>query len=177
MQGCGPPVARAGDPPPGYHWLSPQQAESRRKFGCPICLPRTTRIATPRGDVRIDQLRVGDAVFTADAAGRRVVGTVRAVGSSPAPRHHRLVRLRLADGRILAASPGHPTAEGKPLADVSVGDRVDHVAVVAREQIAFDDDTTFDLLPDGNTGLYWADDVLVGSTLFSGNAKPETARH
>jgi len=165
MQACGPPVVRAGDPPPGYHWLSPQQVESRRKFGCPRCLPRTTRIATPMGGVRIDRLRVGDAVFTADAAGRRVVSRVRAVASSPAPPHHRLVRLRLSDGRILAASPGHPTANGKPIADVSTGDSVDHARVVALEQVGFDDDATFDLLPEGDTGLYWAEGVLIGSTL------------
>ena len=69
-------------------------------------------------------------------------------------------------------SPGHPTADGKPIADVSMGDTVDHARVVGREDIAFDDDATFDLLPEGDTGLYGADGVLDGEARCSPHGAP-----
>jgi len=117
------------------------------------------------GEVPVEKLRVGDEVFTADRAGARVRSTVLAVSSTPVPWHHRLVRLRLADGRVVAASPGHLTADGIPLANVPVGDTLDHARVVAVEYVDYDGGATFDLLPEGPTGLYWADGVLLGSTL------------
>lgn len=165
LQDCWPPVARAGDPPPPYRWMSPDEVKRRNLGGCPKCLRRGTKIATPSGDVAVEKIRVGDMVFTVDASGRKVATTVRLVSSTPAPRDHRMVRIRLADGRAVVASPGHPTAEGTGMGALSAGATLDHGRIVAVETLALDDDRTFDVLPDGETGRYWGDGILLGSTL------------
>src|SRR6266571_4942021 len=62
---------------------------------CPICLARGTRIATPSGDIAVEDLRVGDVVWTLDAAGSRVALPLVDIGSTPVPATHRIVQLRL----------------------------------------------------------------------------------
>jgi hypothetical protein len=132
---------------------------------CPICLARGTRIDTPDGPVAIERLRLGDPIWTLDRNGRRVAGTVIALGSTTAPRDHAVIRLVLEDGRSVTASPGHPLADGRLLGDLRVGDLVDgsRVASLAREPYSFGE--TFDLVASGETGLYLAGGIPLGSTL------------
>jgi hypothetical protein len=132
---------------------------------CPICLARGTRIATPAGDVPVDDIAVGDAVWSFDATGRRVSTVVLDVGSTAVPRNHQVVRLRLADGRELRASSGHPLADGRLLGTITVGDLVDGSAVVSADLEAYLDQRTFDLLADGPTGGYFANGIPLLSTL------------
>jgi len=171
----------------GFHFLAvfgtPQQASrvdgtidqrgnltvaSRTPSGqppCPICLARGTRIATPSGDVAVEDLRVGDVVWTLDAAGVRVALPLTEIGSTPVPGSHRVVRLRLSDGRAVDVSPGHPTADGRKVGDFVGGDRYDGAVVVSAELIPYAGGATFDVLPAGATGTYWANGVLLGSTI------------
>ena len=132
---------------------------------CPICLARGTLIDTPWGQIPVDELRVGDAVWTADAHGRRVEGRVEMVGRGPVPATHLVVHLVLDDGRELWASAGHPLADGGRLGGVRAGDVVDGARVASVESVAYGQPFTYDLLPSGPTGLYWANGILVGSTL------------
>ena len=76
-----------------------------------------------------------------------------------------MVHLTLADGRQLWASPGHQTADGRPLGSLSVGDVVDGSRVSGWERVPYAGDRTYDLLPAGPTGFYWANGVLLRSTL------------
>lgn len=131
---------------------------------CPICLPGATLIATPAGDVPAAVLRVGDPVWTRSADGRRLPARVVRTGSVSFDSPHDAVRLRLADGRSLTASPGHPTADGRSLGELRPGDLLDGSSVSSVEVIEVEGDT-FDLLPSGPSGAYWADGILVGSTL------------
>ena len=132
---------------------------------CPICLARGTLIDTPSGAIPVERLRLGDPVWTLDADGRRIAGTVIALGSTPVPANHQVVRLRLADGRTLSASPGHPLADGRLLGDVRVGDRIDGSRVVAADLIQYGGDETFDFVASGPTGAYLAGGIPLGSTL------------
>lgn len=159
VQACGPPVSRPSDPPPGYQWLSPEQVQSRKMHGCPRCLHRGTKIATPNGEVAVERLHVGDPIWTTTSDGRRVATTVRTTSWTPAPREHRMLSIRLADGRVLVASPGHPMADGTPLSALA-SDGAHSI-----RETSLDDDRTFDVRPDGETGRYWAEGILLGSTL------------
>jgi Hint domain len=132
---------------------------------CPICLARGTPIDTPDGAVAVEALRPGMAVWTADRAGRRLPGVVLRVGSAAAPPTHRVVNLALADGRSLTVSPGHPLPDGRRLGDLRPGDTLDGSVVVRADLLPYDQPSTFDLLPSGGTGFYWAGGILVASTL------------
>lgn len=132
---------------------------------CPICLARSTLIDTPNGPVPIDRLRAGDLVWTLDAGGRRVAMALLAVGSTPVPASHQVVHLVLDDGRELWASPGHPLPDGRTLGDLRASDEVDGARVMVAELVDYGGGATFDILPAGATGAYWANGVLLATTL------------
>jgi hypothetical protein len=134
---------------------------------CPICLAATTLIATPSGEVVVTRLAPGMLVWTADANGTRIAMPILEVGSTPVPPTHLMVHLRLADGRELWASPGHQTADGRLLGSLAAGDVVDGSTVVLWELVPYSGGRTYDLLPAGPTGTYWADGILLLSTLTS----------
>jgi hypothetical protein len=78
-----------------------------------------------------------------------------------------ILRLTLSDGRVVEASPGHPTVTGRPVGDLAPGDLLDGSWVSTIEERPYSG-ATWDLLPAGSTGAYWANDVLFGSTLRTG---------
>ncbi len=132
---------------------------------CPICLARGTRIATPSGDVPVEDLRVGDVVWTSGEHGERIAAPIVAIGSTPVPATHEIARVALDDGRVVMVSPGHPTADGRRVGDLVVGGVLGGSRVVGAERVRYGGGSTFDVLPSGATGAYWANGVLLGSTL------------
>jgi hypothetical protein len=132
---------------------------------CPICLAAGTRIATPRGPVAVEALRPGDVVWTVGAGGGRIAAPLLAVGHTLAPAMHEVIRVTLDDGRTLSVSAGHPTAAGRPVGDLRLGDALDGGRVVGLARLPYGGRATYDLLPSGPTGIYWADGILLGSTL------------
>ncbi len=148
-----------------------EQQAAAGEPNCPICLALGTRIATPDGEIAIEDVRVGMAVWSIDSNGRRFAATVVRIGRTPVAASHRVVRLVLGDGRVLRASPGHPLADGRLLATIRAGDAVDGATVVTATLEAYDGGSTFDLLPSGPTGAYWADGIALGSTLFGSGSR------
>ena len=134
---------------------------------CPICLAATTLIATPAGPVRVTEVRVGTIVWTQGADGARVAAAVSEVGSMQAPSGHLMVHVRLADGRELLVSRGHRTADGRPVGTLRVGDQLDGSTVTLAALVPYAGGRTYDLLPAGATGFYWANGILLSSTLAS----------
>jgi len=132
---------------------------------CPICLATNTLIDTPRGPKAVQDLQEGMSVWTLDATGQRVVARVVQAARVRVPTTHQVVRLRLDDGREVLASPGHPTADGRMLAQLQPGDALDGARVLSAKRIRYADDYTYDILPAGSTGAYWANGILLGSTL------------
>jgi hypothetical protein len=134
-----------------------------------ICLAAEDSIATPDGPVLVSQLRPGMTVWTLNVAGRRVAAPALVISHRPAPPGQLVVRLTLSDGRVVEASPGHPTADGRYFGELRLGDPLDRGRVSAVDWIPYAGDT-WDLLPDSETGTYWANDVLLGSTLGGDHA-------
>jgi hypothetical protein len=135
-------------------------------LSCPICLPVGTRIDTPNGARAVETLRVGDVVWTQSARGERVAVSLAAIGQAIAPNDHRVVAVMLDDGRRVTASPGHPTRDGSPLGSLRPGDHLDGSLVVDVTLLEYGYGRTFDILPSGETGVYWTDGVPLGSTLW-----------
>jgi hypothetical protein len=51
-----------------------------------------------------------------------------------------------------------------------VGDTLDGALVIVVEQVIYEGGATYDLLPGGPTGLYWANGILLKSTLAADQA-------
>lgn len=132
---------------------------------CPICLAAATMISTPSGAVRVPNVRAGMLVWTAARDGTRVAAAVLEVGSTPVPAGHLMVHLVMADGRNLLASPGHRTADGRALGTLAAGDQLDGSTVGVWELVPYAGDRTYDLLPAGPTATYWANGILLASTI------------
>ena len=130
-----------------------------------ICLPAGTLIDTPNGSIAVQVLKVGDAVWTVDASGSRVASTLLRTSVVPVPAGHLLIHVILQDGRELWASPGHPTADGRRMGDLVAGEYLDGALITKVEIVSSDQPATYDILPAGDTGYYWANGILIGSTL------------
>ncbi len=133
--------------------------------GCPICLSGDTVIDTLQGSVNVKDLTVGMSVWTLDQQGERVSAPAIRVSMTPVPLTHVMVHLILDDGRQLYASPRHPTTDGRTLGDLRAGDPLDGSHVMVAQLVPYNQSYTYDLLPAGDTGFYWANGILVASTL------------
>lgn len=133
--------------------------------GCPICLADNSLIDTPSGLALVKDLQIGMSVWTTDKTGQRVSGVITKTSKVPVPQTHQMVHLVLNDGRELFVSPGHPTIDGRTVGDLKPGDLYDGVSVVSTERVPYGENATYDILPSGDTGFYWANGILIGSTL------------
>lgn len=133
--------------------------------GCPICLAGDSLISTPSGPMQVRDLQVGMAIWTVDKSLRRVSGIVMQTSKVSVPDTHQMVHLVLDDGRELFVSAGHPTIDGRIVGDLSPGDGYDRALVVSALRVPYDEGATYDVLPSGDTGFYWANGVMLGSTL------------
>jgi hypothetical protein len=140
----------------------------------PRCLSGDTLIATPSGEVRVRDLAPGAFVWTLDAHGARVAAPLERTAHLPVAADHQMLSMSLEDGRSLSVSPEHPTCASalrgrgeapEVLADLPVGKRYDGAIVTRSERVLYGKPETFDVLPAGDTGCYWANGVLLGSTL------------
>ncbi len=134
---------------------------------CPICLSEGTMIDTPNGQVAVEQIREGMDIWTIDCHGNRVVAKVIETAMTPVSMDFEMVKITLNDGRTVTASPGHPTVEGKALSSYCVGEILDGSIVTAVEKVLYKGRVTYDILPSGTTHGYWANEVLLKSTLFA----------
>ena len=134
--------------------------------GCNCAAPATP-IATPVGDRPIADLKVGDLVYSIDHGSLAVV-PIKLVHRQPVTGSHRVVELRLAHGATLRISLRHPTADGRSFADLVPGDFVDGVRVIGARFVDYDQPFTYDILPDSDSGTYFAGGTLIGSTLSHG---------
>jgi hypothetical protein len=132
---------------------------------CPICLAAGTLIDTPAGQTPVEKLQAGMMVWTLSSAGKRVAAPVIMVGKTIVPANHQILHLVLNDGRELWVSPGHPTMDGRRIGQLRVHDRLDGGSIQSVERVPYTGLATFDLLPSGATGFYWANGILVASTL------------
>lgn len=165
LQDCGPPVVREEEPPPPFRWATVEEVASREQHGCPRCLDAAVGIATPDGEKAVASLVAGDLVFTEDARGKRVVAPIVRVVRVGVPASHRVLMVRLEDGRSVRVSAQHPLAEDGIVGKIDVGASLDGSTVIERRLVVPTSNATWDILPAGETGHYWANGVRLGSTL------------
>lgn len=129
------------------------------------CLSSETLISTPDGNVPIIGLRPGMSIFTLDMNGNKVIKPIELVSKASVPDGYAICHLILDGGRELFVSGGHPTADAREISDLTPDDMLDGAHLISMEKVRYRLGYTYDLLPAGDTGFYWANGVLLGSTL------------
>ena len=129
-----------------------------------VCAAPDTPIATPSGDRPIESIRVGDLVYSVQHNTIRAVKVIR-TGRHLAVNHH-VVRATLGSGRVLEISAPHPTADGRTFGELKAGDLLDGQPLTSAEVVAYAHEYTYDILPDSDTGYYFAAGAMIGSTLL-----------
>ena len=71
----------------------------------------------------------------------------------------------LSDGRELVAAGAHPNADGTFLRQLRAGQPYDGATIVSTTWTVSTAAATFDILPAGPAGTYWANGILIGTTL------------
>jgi Stigma-specific protein, Stig1 len=160
-----------GPAEPGYPICADPTAQGTCPMGCPtcICASPDTSIATPAGDHAIASLCVGDLVYSVNH-GRVAVVPIRQVNRVPVS-HHFVVRVALASGGVLEISARHPTADGRTFGELRAGETLDGMRIVSAQLVPYQHAATYDILPDSDTGAYFAGGVLIGSTLERGGVR------
>ena len=129
------------------------------------CLSAQTLISTPSGSKIVKDLKIGMYVYTLDRNGNKVTAPLVKVTKVPVPDNYMISHLVLNDNRELFASNAHPTADGRTIGELLSNDSFDGAQVVKRELVSYGNSFTYDILPAGDTGFYWANDILLKSTL------------
>jgi hypothetical protein len=106
---------------------------------------------------------VGDLVYTVQNDQIRPVPLIRVQRVQAID--HSVLRIGFARGAVFEISAGHPTADGRTLADLKPGMELLGEVVQSVERIPYGHAHTHDILPDSDTGSYFAAGVLLGSTL------------
>jgi hypothetical protein len=132
---------------------------------CPICLSEDTVIDTPNGSINIKDLKEGMSVFTQDTSGNRIVGTVLQAGNTQVFTYLTIAHIILDDSRELYVSSGHPTADERLIRQLSVSGSLDGSKIKSVEFETYTGTHTYDILPSGPTGFYWANGILMKSSL------------
>lgn len=132
---------------------------------CPICLSGNTLISTPSGEVPVKDLKIGDPVWTTNLGGQRVSSVIEKTSKVLVPSTHKIIHLELSDGRELWVSPGHPLTDIRTVFDLRIGEIYDGAIVTKISLTLYDEGATYDILPSGETGFYFANGILIGSTL------------
>src|SRR3989338_656344 len=147
--------------------VTPEYYEECKSSGkpCPICLAENTFIDTPSGTIAVQDLEMGAEVWTLNTLGTRVPARILKTVRTLVPSDHRVIHLILDDGRELFVSPGHPIRDGRIVGALSIGDPLSGGRIMSAERVLYRKDYTYDILPSGETGFYWANGVLLGSTL------------
>jgi len=128
------------------------------------CLPGSIVISTMHGDVRIKDIRESDFVWSMDKKGKKILVPIKYISHIRTNPYHEIAHVTLCDGRSHSASKNHPTINGY-IAELKCGEYYDGAKIESVQTTPYLHKTTYDLLPDSDTGFYWANGILMGSAL------------
>ncbi|MBX3063283.1 MAG: hypothetical protein KF726_09930 [Anaerolineae bacterium] len=140
-------------------------------YQCPTCLTRSTQIDTPTGPKSVEFIQIGDEVWSAYSNGEKFVAKVIHIFRTPVE-DHRVVRIGVNNGVFLEVSGGHPLPNGQTVQSLTLNTSLISsspspfgASVTSLETVAYDGNLTYDILPEGETGFYFANGILLASTL------------
>ncbi len=148
--------------PPTYQAVFSKTIDTSKP--CPICLTENTTIDTPSGQVPIKYIREGDIIWTSDIYAHKQIAKIIKTTKTQV-KNHQVSHIVLDDDREINISPNHPMTNDKPIGSVLIGDTIDNSKVIISELVQYKGDYTYDILPSSDTGTYWANRILLKSSI------------
>lgn len=139
---------------------------------CGSCLSPFTLISTPKGQIKVIDLKVGDMVYTQNKAGKKISTPIIEKSKVKVTSLHKMVYLNFNNGSDLIVSPDHPATGTQKIRELFPDETYDQTKISSVSLIDYDHNHTYDILPDGDTGYYWANNILIGSTLTPEQVPP-----
>ena len=120
-----------------------------------------TLIRTPDGNKKISKIKFGDFVISYGGETVRVIDLVKIKAKD-----RLVVNIELDNKIILEALPDHPLGPSKyKFRDLRTGHEIDGHKIVSIKLVPYKHKYIYDILPQSRTGTYYANDVLIGSSL------------
>ncbi|MCB0839978.1 MAG: hypothetical protein KDD99_25085 [Bacteroidetes bacterium] len=130
-----------------------------------ICLHPQTMILTYEGEKEVQSISEGEYIWTLNECEEKELQPVIWTNQVKVPASHQLLDIAFENGQHLKVSPLHPDIQGNALKDLTIGSYLNGEKVVSIEMIPANIPATWDILPAGATGAYFANGVAIGSTL------------
>ncbi|MFH1321838.1 MAG: Hint domain-containing protein [Bacteroidota bacterium] len=136
------------------------------------CLPSGAMISTPAGNIAIKDLQPGDTVWTTNYGQKgyvKIAVPVLLKDSVKVTGKHKMVQIKLEDGRTVTASPKHPVATHYSIdglfESMEVGQKYDGSTIIKKKYVPYKKPYTYDILTSGVGGGYWVNGVRIASSL------------
>jgi len=143
-----------------YGSFKAKKTKAQASCEVPNCCSADTRVRTSSVDKRIQDIKRGDLVISDGNKSAKIIKI-----NKIETKKHKILFIRLNDGTVLEISPEHLTSNGKKFKDLKLGDVIDGRLVVEIKLKNYNYKYTYDILPDSQSGNYFANGVLIGSTL------------
>lgn len=156
----GGPVAHEGDPP---NVVSGACGGDGGPCHPCRCNGPETPILTEDGEKPIRALRKHDRVLSLHQG--RVQAVPILATQEVKVKHHSVARIQLQNGFVLEISGEHPTGDGRALFELFPGEKLGNATVESLTLVPYEGESTFDILPDSDTGTYFAGGLWLGSTM------------
>ncbi|KKQ36363.1 MAG: hypothetical protein US54_C0071G0005 [Candidatus Roizmanbacteria bacterium GW2011_GWA2_37_7] len=105
-------------------------------------------------------------IYSLDRYGRKIIQPIIKLSKIYVNYNHKVNHLILEDGRNIWVSPLHPSYYFSLVKNLKKGDFYDGAKIITNKIVRYGDKYTYDLLPKGETGYYWANRILLASTLL-----------
>ncbi len=143
---------------------TPYSPPEPEKWDCCHCLSKGSKILTPSGYKSVEKLKLGDSVMTVGRKGKLKSAIITKQVKIKAGNRHVMLRVVLMDGSVAEFTPTHPDINGISfIKSLHSSDLIKQIKEI--NLIKYNSTYTYDILPEGSTGAYIADGVLLGSTL------------
>lgn len=134
---------------------------------CCHCLSKGTMILTSEGLREVEKVKVGDRVYSVNKSGKKVLRSIINTAKVKAGNNHKMLFIELANGISIKMSVEHPDKNGLPMIEAVKKGELNGIEIKDISLVSYMNRYTYDLLTDGENGVYFANGILLGSTLSS----------
>ncbi len=142
----------------------PYRPPEPEKWDCCHCLSKGSRILTNSGYIKVEKLKIGDSVLTLGKKGKLKSVKIAKKSKIKAGKKHVMLRVSMNNGSVATFTPTHPDIHGISfIKSLHSSELINQIKEI--ELIRYSFKYTYDILPEGSSGAYIVDGVILGSTL------------